>query len=230
MALAVTILNPYFDDYHRTGTTYFECEQSRREKSWQSAVVLSGIGLAVTTLYYTEYSDVVDERKRLNDKLYACALKEHEHWRDYTYAHTLEAFNWVYDLPEIVPAPLNPDAMPPVTESRFLNYENHDCVPTCASRQELAAYRRFAEINSAAALTANQYRRAEYRREFKTAGMSALDKSSKNTGAPARQSMGVGLSLTNTLVAMASSGMNSGLNMLGRGLGDFANSNWGDST
>lgn len=224
----VTIKNPGYDDHIAASTAYYECEQARRDNAWLSATVLAGLGLVVTLKYYDEYSDVVDERKRLNDKIYACAYKEHEHWRDRTYPHALATFDWVNGIAEINPAYHSPtdtprSLLPPA--SAWLT--DGEC-PQCDV--SLQAHAVLADINSRTALVRNQERRAEYRREFKASGMSAVDKAGKNLGAPGRQAMGVGLSMINTLVAMASTGMNAGLNMMGRGLADMGGSQWGGNT
>lgn len=232
-ALPVTIKNPRFNeyiaegvDYHKAGTTYYDCEQDRREKSWASSAILAALGLVVTYLYYDEYSDVVDKRNELNEKVYQCALKEHEHWRDHTHPHTLEAFDWVYDLPEIVPEYAAPSGAP--SESAIAAAmaswasSNAPC-KTCDTSAEVAASAVLGGVAARTALMRNDERRGGYRREMKASGMAVLDKAGKNTAAPGRQSMAVGLSLINTLVAMASSGMNSGLNMLGTGLADLGN-------
>ncbi|OQX10509.1 MAG: hypothetical protein BWK73_20190 [Thiothrix lacustris] len=224
----VTIKNPGYDEHIAASKAYHECEQERRNHAWLSSTVLAGLGLLVTMKYYDEYSDVVDERKRLNDKIYACAYKEHEHWRDRTYPHALTTFDWVNGLAEINPEYQEPtDAPPSLLHTALAWSEDGGCLQ-CDS--QLQAYAVLADINSRTALARNQERRSEYRREFKASGMSAVDKAGKNLGAPGRQAMGVGLSMINTLVAMASTGMNSGMNMMGRGLADMGGSQWGGNT
>ena len=222
------ITNPGYNAHIAASTAYHECEQARRDNAWTSATVLAGLGLVVTLKYYDEYSDVVDERKALNDRIYNCAYKEHEHWRDRTYPHALATFDWIHDLPEIDPLYQAPAEAPPTLVATATAWLDDGSCAACDS--QLQAYQTLADINSRTALVRNQERRAEYRREFKASGMSAVDKAGKNLGAPGRQAMGVGLSMINTLVAMASSGMNSGMNMMGRGLADMGGSQWGGNT
>lgn len=227
MAQQVEIINPEFIEY-------YQCEQQRRDNAWLSSAILAGLGLAITLKYYDEYSDVVDERKALNDKIYNCAYKEHQHWHDRTYPHALATFDWIYTTPEIDPQYGNPIDQPPTAQMHtaaqtLAGWATDGCLG-CGDPAGLLATKTLADVNSLAALTANQERRSEYRREFKSAGMDAVDSAGKNLGAPGRQSMGVGLNMINTLVAMAASGMNGGLNMMGRGLADLGGSNWGANT
>ncbi len=230
MGIPVTIDNPGFDAWLSAETEYYECENKRREQSWVSSALLAIAGVAQIIAYHGVYSDVVDKRKELNDKIYQCALREHEHWRDHVHPHTLESFDYVYDLPEIVPDYDNPLAG---TETgHILNgataYINRlddacdHCSDTCDTR--LQAEFALAQTGAATNLIRNEERRAAARRELKLQGMAATDRAGKNLAAPGRQALGVALSINNTLVAMSASGLNSGLATFGRGLAGLATS------
>lgn len=214
------------DSSKEAAERYYRCENDRREKAWTSSLLVAGLGLATTYKYHNEYSDVVDRRKDLNDRIYACALKEHEFWRDRTYPHALAIYDWVTSVPEITPDYTGQRDRPPVERMYQAASQGHTGCDRCDDAGvELRANQALAEINAMTALAANDERRAEYRREFKSSGLAALDRAGKNVDAPGRQYMGIGLNLINTLVAMTSTGLNSGMNMLGRGVAGMATNN-----
>lgn len=218
---SITIDNPEF-------RTYYECENERRDQSWVSSALLAVAGVAQIIAYHGVYSDVVDKRKELNDKIYECALKEHEHWREHVHPHTLESFDYAYDLPEIVPDYENPLVDVDHILSGATAYINRlddacdDCSDNCDT--ELQAEFALAQVGAATNLVRNEERRAAARRELKLQGMAITDRAGKNLAAPGRQTMGVALNITNTLVAMSASGLNSGLATFGRGLAGLATS------
>ena len=219
---SITIDNPEF-------TEYYECENERRNQSWVSSALLAIAGVAQIIAYHGVYSDVVKKRKELNDKIYQCALKEHEHWRDHIYPHTLEAFAYAENLPEIVPEYADPLTG---TNTRHiltgatayatrLDDACDDCTDGCNTA--LQAEYALALTGTATQLMRNEEQRAAARRELKLQGMGlAGSNAGKNLGAAGRQAMGVALNITNTLVAMSASGMNSGLATFGRGLTGLA--------
>ncbi|MCB1620572.1 MAG: hypothetical protein KDI44_07500 [Thiothrix sp.] len=218
----VTIKNPGF-------TEYYECENERRTQSWASAGLLAVAGALQIALYHDVYAEVVKSRNDINRKIYQCALKEHEHWRDHIYPHTLEAFAYAENLPEIVPEYADPLTG---TNTRHiltgatayatrLDDACDDCTDGCNTA--LQAEYALALTGAATQLMRNEEQRAAARRELKLQGMGlAGSNASKNLGAAGRQSMGVALNITNTLVAMSASGMNSGLATFGRGLTGLA--------
>jgi len=223
MGMPVTIDNPEF-------TEYYECENERREQSWVSAGLLAIAGVLQIIQYHGVYSDVVDKRDDLNNKIYQCALAEHEHWRDHIHPHTLETFAYAENLPELAPdyaAPMTgteTDHILTGAQSWLARMDDgcDDCADTCDA--SLQAEYALSMTGAATNLIRHQERRAAVRRELKLQGMGIASNAARNLAAPGRQSMGVALNITNTLVAMSASGMNAGLSTFGRGLAGLATS------
>lgn len=222
MGLPVTIDNPEFIEY-------YECENERRKQSWVSAGLIAVLGIAQIIEYADLYGEVVKKRKEINDLIYQCALKEFEFWRDYIYPYAMEAFNYVYNLPEIdinYDDPLEDIDMSAILEGAT-SYEKRldNACDACndACDTDLAADFVLAQTGAATNLVRNQERRALARKELKMQGMATASRFGKDAAAVGRQMLTVALNLINSLVAMASSGLNAGLNMFGSGLGMLGN-------
>lgn len=207
---------------------YYKCENERRKQSWVSAGIIAALGLLQIIKYAELYGDVVKKRKEINDLIYQCALKEFEFWRDYIYPYAMEAFNYIYNLPELDINYDNP--LEDIDMSYILagatSYEKRldDACDACndACDTDLAADFVLAQAGAATNLVRNQERRALARKELKMQGMATASRFGKDAAAIGRQMLSVALNIINSLVAMASSGLNAGLNMFGQGLGMLA--------
>lgn len=218
MGLPVTIDNPEFIEY-------YECENERRKQSWVSAGIIAALGLLQIIKYAELYGDVVKKRKEINDLIYQCAMKEFEFWRDYIYPYAMEAFNYIYNLPEIdinYDDPLEDIDMSYIMAGA-ISYEKRldDACDACNDPcdNDLAADFVLAQAGAATNLVRNQERRALARKELKMQGMATASRFGKDAAAVGRQMLTIALNIINSLVAMASSGLNAGLNMFGQGLG-----------
>ena len=208
---------------------YYKCENMRRKQSWVSAGLIAVLGIAQIIEYADLYGEVVKKRKEINDLIYQCALKEFEFWRDYIYPYAMEAFNYIYNLPEI---DINyDDPLEDIDMSYILagatSYEKRldNACDACsdACDNDLAADFVLAQAGAATNLIRNQERRALARKELKMQGMATASRFGKDAAAIGRQMLTVALNIINSLVAMASSGLNAGLNMFGQGLGMLGN-------
>jgi hypothetical protein len=142
----------------------------------------------------------------------------------------MEAFNYIYNLPEI---DVNYDDPLEGIEMDYIlagatSYEKRldDACDACNDRcdNDLAADFVLAQVGAATNLVRSQERRALARKELKMQGMATAARFGKDAAAVGRQMLSLALNIINSLVAMASSGMNAGLNMFGSGLAGLAGS------
>ena len=199
----VKITNPEFIAYHT-------CEQDRREKAWESAAVLAGLGAVITGLYFAEYSKLVDKRAELSQRLYECAYAEHQHWHSAVYPRAVSAFDWVYALPDLV-------SLTEASQTALAKVQvaaTRGGVPT----RRACSNAPLAEVLMRTVTARVNARRTDQRRELKNTGLNAFSSQSRVAAAPGRGAYAASVSMVSALAAMSASGANSGMNMVGNSL------------
>lgn len=238
MALEVDVVDipDNMSQFYDLGVESLECRKADRQSRILSATIISAMGLLQIIEYADLYGDSVDYRNQVQDKLFACMNADHEYWKNNSFAHTVNTYEYVLNptviddsLPEFRLSALDNSELTPARIASTIGLESSDC-DWCTNECDniLAIESVGSELNALSSMARSNERIYESRVDLKVSALQGLERASRNYSAVGRAAMTQSLSIANTLTAIAANGLNTGLATLGNGLSSLiGNSDYG---